>query len=111
MVQAKTVARANVAHKLARYVRATPVHLSGVRGSSQPSTSHLSSFCSTQPSEVPPRKDSETVLTLGTPLMMRKNSSKEPTLIPEPTKAENQLSPDQLSSCSLESPEEEEWSS
>ena len=44
MVQAKTVARANVAHKLARYVRATPINLLGLHGASQPSTSHLSNF-------------------------------------------------------------------
>lgn len=45
MVQATTT-RAPVAHKLARYVRATPVHLTGVRGQSQPSTSHLSTAIS-----------------------------------------------------------------
>lgn len=43
MVQA-TLARAPISHKLAKYLRATPVNLSGVRGQSQPSTSHLSTL-------------------------------------------------------------------
>ena len=43
MVQA-TLARAPLSHKLAKYLRATPVHLNGIRGQSQPSTSHLSTF-------------------------------------------------------------------
>lgn len=39
----KTVqARAKIAHKLARYVRATPVHLPSGSSLSQPSVSHLS---------------------------------------------------------------------
>jgi hypothetical protein len=45
MVESKTkvsVTRAKIAHKLARYYRATPVHLTGVTGASTPSTSHLS---------------------------------------------------------------------
>lgn len=46
MVQA-TVVRAPLAHKLAKYLRASPVHLTGVRGQSQPSTSHLSTFAFT----------------------------------------------------------------
>lgn len=33
--------RAKIAHKLAKYYRATPVHLSGLRAGSDPSTSHL----------------------------------------------------------------------
>lgn len=45
MVQAK-ITRAPVAHKLARYLRATPLNLTGVRGQSQPSTSHLSTLIS-----------------------------------------------------------------
>lgn len=39
----KTVqARAKIAHKLARYVRATPVHLHAGSCPNQPSVSHLS---------------------------------------------------------------------
>lgn len=40
----KTVqTRAKIAHKLARYVRATPVHLTqGTSSASQPSVTHLS---------------------------------------------------------------------
>lgn len=34
-------ARARIAHKLARYYRATPVHLTGANGLNTPSTSHL----------------------------------------------------------------------
>lgn len=41
----KTVqARAKIAHKLARYVRATPVHLHQGSCPAQPSVSHLSIF-------------------------------------------------------------------
>ncbi len=40
----KTAARAPLSHKLAKYLKAIPIHLSGVRGESQPSTSHLSSL-------------------------------------------------------------------
>ena len=43
MVESKgtRVVRARIAHKLARYYRATPVHLTGLTSSSNPSTSHL----------------------------------------------------------------------
>lgn len=47
MVESKTkkaAVRAKIAHKLARYYRATPVHLAGTKGDSQPSTSHLSIY-------------------------------------------------------------------
>jgi hypothetical protein len=38
----KTVVhKAKIAHKLARYVRATSVHLTSLRGDSAPSTTHL----------------------------------------------------------------------
>jgi hypothetical protein len=41
----KTVqARAKIAHKLARYVRATPVHLHQGSCPNQPSVSHLSIY-------------------------------------------------------------------
>ena len=41
----KTVqARAKIAHKLARYVRATPVHLHAGSCPAQPSVVHLSTF-------------------------------------------------------------------
>jgi hypothetical protein len=38
------VHRAKIAHKLARYVRATPVNLTSLRGDSAPSTTHLSNY-------------------------------------------------------------------
>lgn len=44
MVESKakaTTARARIAHKLARYYRATPVHLAGLNTTAHPSTSHL----------------------------------------------------------------------
>lgn len=44
MVESKgkaTTARARIAHKLARYYRATPVHLTGLTTAANPSTSHL----------------------------------------------------------------------
>lgn len=44
MVESKTkatTARARIAHKLARYYRATPVHLTGLTTPANPSTSHL----------------------------------------------------------------------
>ena len=41
----KTVqARANIAHKLARYVRAAPVHLPTGSCPAQPSVAHLSTY-------------------------------------------------------------------
>lgn len=41
----KTVqARAKIAHKLAKYVRATPVHLHAGSTADQPSVSHLSTY-------------------------------------------------------------------
>jgi large subunit ribosomal protein L6e len=44
MVESKakaTTVRARIAHKLARYYRATPVHLAALTGLANPSTSHL----------------------------------------------------------------------
>ena len=38
----KTAPRARLAHKLAKYVRANPIHLQGRLGSQNPSISHLS---------------------------------------------------------------------
>ena len=40
----KSAPRARIAHKLARYYRALPQHLTGIKGDSQPSTSHLRIF-------------------------------------------------------------------
>ena len=81
MVESKnktTAARARIAHKLARYIRATPINLQGTTGHNQPSTSHLSITFSIQLSEEPPNVDSETKLTPGIPLMMRGLSTREP---------------------------------
>ena len=102
MVEAKnktTAARARIAHKLARYYRATPVHLQGISGTSQPSTSHQSIIYTIQPSEELPNADSETNLTLGTPLMMRRLTTRESPKNPKPSKAENPLFLDPLSFC------------
>jgi hypothetical protein len=98
MVQATTT-RAPAAHKLARYVRATPIHLTGVHGHSQPSTSHLSNLSSTKPSEELPKEDLETVLIPGTLLMMKKLFSRELATDQDLVKAENLLFLDQLSFC------------
>jgi hypothetical protein len=107
MVEA-TTRRANIAHKLARYVRATPAHLTGVRGQSQPSTSHLSTFVSTKHSEEHPREDLETVLILGILLTIKKLFSRELATDQDKVKVENLLSLDQLSFYFQESAEEEE---
>ena len=40
----KTAPRAKLAHKLARYVRANPIHLQSRLGSQNPSITHLSIF-------------------------------------------------------------------
>lgn len=112
MVETKTktaTTRARIAHKLARYYRATPVHLEGTRGASQPSTSHLSNPHFTQPSAEPPREDSETRPTHGTQPMTRKNASLEPVQNPSQLNPENQSKPVQLSFSFQESAEEEEW--
>lgn len=102
MVESKTktaTARAKIAHKLARYYRATPIDLVGTRGGDKPSTSHLCTLLFTQPSEVLPREDSETKTTLGTLLMTRRKISGEPASNPNLPKAENLLSLDQLLFC------------
>lgn len=101
MVETKSktgAARAKIAHKLARYYRATPVHLTGITGTSQPSTSHLSISSFTQPSEVLPSADSEIRITPGTLLMMTRSTSREPETSPNPTLDANPSSPDQSSS-------------
>jgi len=107
MVQA-TITRAPAAHKLARYVRATPIHLTGVHGHSQPSTSHLSTLSSTKPSEELPKEDLEIVPIPGTLLMMKKLFSRELATDQDPVKAENQLFLDQLLFCFQVSAEAEE---
>jgi hypothetical protein len=75
MVDSKTkttTTRARVAHKLAKYLRATPLHLTGVVGQANPSTSHLRNTPIIQNSEEPPREDLETKATLGIPLTMKR---------------------------------------
>jgi len=42
----KTAPRARLAHKLARYVRASPIHLPTRLASQNPSTTHLSTIIS-----------------------------------------------------------------
>ena len=111
MVESKTkttAARAKIAHKLARYYRATPIHLLGVRGDSQPSTSHLSIPLFTQVSEELPNADSEIKLTLGILLMRKSPISKEQPKRPKHPRAENPSPPEPSSSSSPASTEEEE---
>jgi len=109
MVESKNkIARAKVAHKLAKYVRATPIHLTGLTGSANPSTSHISMSSSTQPWEEPPNADLETKLIPGTPLKMRDHSSRELAVNPGPLLAESLLPPEQSSLFFPESAEEEE---
>lgn len=113
MVDSKTkttVTRAKVAHKLAKYFRATPVHLTGVVGDANPSTSHLSNTLFIQNSEEPPREDSETNPTLGTPLTMKNLSSKEPAKDPDLLKVENLFNPETSSFFFPDPAEEEELS-
>ena len=60
MVETKakaTASRARIAHKLARYYRATSVHLSGLKGNSDPSTAHLSIIYAMQLWEEPLKED------------------------------------------------------
>lgn len=111
MVESKakaTTSRAKIAHKLARYYRATPVHLSGLSGASDPSVSHLSKAHIIQPLEVLPREDLETAPTLGIPPMTRRTTSKEPITSPSPPLEEPQFSLDLLLLSSLVPTGEEE---
>jgi hypothetical protein len=112
MVESKVkTTRAKVAHKLAKYVRATPVHLTGVTGNANPSTSHLSKTHINQHSEEHPREESEIAPRPGTPLTMRPSTSRETATSPKHLKVENQSLPAQSSSSSPESAEAEELSS
>lgn len=110
MVESKTktnAARAKIAHKLAKYYRATPIHLLGINGPSQPSTSHLSIFLFTQVPEELPNVDSEIKITLGTHLMLKSLISREQLKSPKHPRAENQ-SPPEPSSFYFPAPTEEE---
>ena len=107
-----TTVRARVAHKLAKYVRAQPVNSCGIRGTTNPSTSHIGKPLFMQHWEEPPRKELETVPTPGTPLMMRKPDSKEHPKYPKRQLPESKFKKEMLSSSFQESAEEEElWSS
>ena len=111
MVESKnktSTARAKIAHKLAKYVRATPIHLTGIHGNNQPSASHLSIFYSIQLSEELPREDSETKLIHGILLMTKDPSIKEPPKSLKLLKEENQSLQEQLLSYFLVLAEEEE---
>jgi hypothetical protein len=114
MVESKakaTTARARIAHKLARYYRATPVHLAGVTGQSNPSTSHLSTPSSTQPSAAPPSADSETKTIPGTPPTTRDPSSRERASSLAPPLVAHRCSLAQWSFCSPVPTGDAEWSS
>lgn len=41
MAQSKTVPRARLAHKLAKYIRATPIHVQSRLSTQNPSVTHL----------------------------------------------------------------------
>jgi len=100
MVESKnktSAARAKIAHKLARYVRATPIHLTGIKGNNLPSASHLSISSPIQTSEEPPNADSEIKTIPGTPLTMKNPDTRELPINQNPPKAENP-SPPALSS-------------
>lgn len=107
--KAKTGAvRARLAHKLAKYVRATPIHLTGARGGAFPSTSHLSIPLFIQPSEEPPREDLEIRIIPGTLLMMSTPTSLEKAIHPNHQLEENPSHLDQSSFSSPAKTEEEE---
>lgn len=107
--KAKTGAvRARLAHKLAKYVRATPIHLSGARGSAFPSTSHVSIPLFIQHSEEPPREDLEIRIIPGTLLTMNVPTSLEKAIHPSQQLEENPSHPDQSSFSSPAKTEEEE---
>lgn len=104
----KTTTRAKLAHKLAKYYRATPINLSGTKGQNQPSASHLSTTLFIQFLEELPKEDLETKLKPGTQLMTKKSVSKEMLKNPKPIKAENQSNQDQSSFSFQVSTKEEE---
>lgn len=107
--KAKTGAvRARLAHKLAKYVRATPIHLTGARGGAFPSTSHVSIPLFIQPSEEPPREDLEIRIIPGTLLMMSTPTSLEKAIHPNHQLEENPSHLDQSSFSSPAKTEEEE---
>lgn len=107
--KAKTGAvRARLAHKLAKYVRATPIHLTGARGGAFPSTSHLSIALFIKPSEEPPREDLEIRIIPGTLLTMNVPTSLEKAIHPSHQLEENPSHPDQSLFSSPAKTEEEE---
>lgn len=103
MVDAKKKAapRARIAHKLARYFRAAPNHLAGVKGPNAPSTTHLRIAIITQASVVPLPVDCEMPIKPGTPLTTRRRGSREPVNNLSNPRADGASSPAQLSSFSL----------
>ena len=111
MVESKTktnAVRAKIAHKLARYYRATPIHLLGTKGDNQPSASHLSTILFTQVLEEPLTVDSEIKITLGTPLTIKTLISKEQLKNLKHPREENQSPLVPSSFCFPASTEEEE---
>ena len=103
MVESKnkpTATRARLAHKLARYYRATPIHLAGIQGNNQPSASHLSILSFIQLLEELLNADLETKPTPGIQLTTKNHISREKENSLEPTKVENLSNLDQLSSFS-----------
>lgn len=111
MVESKNKAapRARIAHKLARYYRALPQHLTGIKGANQPSTSHLRTHPVTQASEVPPLAELEMPTKPGTQVTTRRSASREHAKYPRLPRAGGPSSPDQSSSCSPARTRAAEW--
>jgi len=97
MVEAKTktTARARIAHKLAKYVRATPIQYASLRGANAPSTSHLSKFQLKQLWEEPQKEDSEIKIVPGIQLTIKEKDLSENQMPQDPQLVENLFNPDQ----------------
>jgi len=72
----KSAPTARIAHKLARYVRASPTHIPARLSQESPSTTHLSISLFIQPMEDLNTRDLEITLTLGTLLTINQNHIK-----------------------------------
>ena len=103
-----TQARARIAHKLAKYVRANPVHIKGKLSSSSPSVSHLCTPSLIQHMEELQKENLEIIRTHGIQLTMRRSISKEKEISPISLLEENQFKQEMLSSSLPENIEEEE---
>lgn len=105
----KTAPRARLAHKLAKYVRANPIHIQTRLSTQNPSTTHLSIlFYLSQLSVDPKELDLEIMLTHGIQLMINLNCIKENLILPNLPLEENLFKLAMLSfSCQDHTKEEE----